>query len=112
MPITVSDTDMVGRVLEDLTYASAGVRAAFIDTTLKGKYARDNDSADMIDLIINNIRTDYALLLNTSGLTLDSDLRSAMDKGSTDIGSLFAAKLEPYQTALDKYNQVMSELDT
>lgn len=110
IPVTVRDTDMVGRVLEDLTYDSADVRDAFIETTLKGKYARDNESADMIDIIINNIRTDYALLLNTYGLQLDNDMRTMMNSGSTEISSLFASKSESYNAAIEKYNIAMKEM--
>lgn len=109
VPVTVADADRVGRVLEDLTYYSSGVRDAFIETTLKGKYARDNESADMIDIIIDNIRTDYALLLNNAGLSIDTDMRRAMDNGSTDIGSLFASKSDAYNSALEKYSAAMEE---
>ncbi len=109
IPQTVSDTDRCGRILEEITYQSGSVRNAFIETTLKGKYARDNDSGDMIDIIIKNIRTDYALLLNLSGLSIDSDMRKLMDKGSSDIVSLYASNLDKYSGILEKYNGQMKE---
>ncbi len=108
VPVTVGDTDRVGRVIEDLTYNSSGVRDAFVEVTLKGKLARDNDSADMIDIIIDSIRTDYALLLNAYGLALDGDMRGYMNSGSTDISSLFASKGEAYESALAKYCDAIS----
>ncbi len=105
VPTTVKSAEMIGTVLEDITYESSlTVRPAFIETTLKGKYARDNESADMIDLIINNIRTDYGLLLVGYGLGTDTDMRRLMDKGSTDAASVLAENEAKYVSVLDKYN--------
>lgn len=106
IPITVPTEyrDTVGRIVEDMAYISSKtVRPAFIETTIKGKYTRDDDSADMIDIVMNGIRVDYTLLLNNYGLSIDSDMRSAMDKGSTDIASLFATKKDTWTSILEKY---------
>lgn len=106
VPITLPKDRMtlVGRVMEDMAYYSSElVRPAFIDTTLKGKYARDNDSADMIDIVISNIRTDYALILNSYGLSIDKDMRSALDNGSTNVASLFAEKKDSWDAILKDY---------
>jgi len=103
IPITVEDTDMVGHITEDLAYYSGElVRDAFIETTLKGKYARDNDSADMIDIIIDGIRTDYVLML-VGRIPFDETMRKAMDAGTTDIASIFAQNESAYNAVLDEY---------
>ena len=71
IPVTVPENrlDVVGRIVEDMAYESSElVRPAFIERTIKGKYARDTESADMIDIVMNGISTDYTLLLNTYGL--------------------------------------------
>ncbi len=104
VPVTAADLELTGSVLEDMAwYSSTTVRDAFVETTLKGKYARDNDSAESIDVIMNSIRMDYGLLLVGYGLTIDSGMRGLMDKGSTDITSFFAANAEKYTAVLDKY---------
>ena len=108
VPTTIKSSEMIGAILEDLTYESSlTVRPAFVETTLKGKYARDNESADMIDLIINGIRTDYGLLLNTYGLGTDGDMRKLMDSGSADASSVLAKNEEKYVKVLEKYNDLV-----
>ena len=112
IPVTVPESrhDLVGRVVEDMAWLSSEtVRPAFIEATLKGKYSRDNDSADMIDYIINGIRMDYALLLNSAGLDLDANMRTAMDKGSTDIASIFSKGEKKWNTVMKKYCEGYSE---
>lgn len=108
VPTTIGSSEMIGAILEDLTYQSSlTVRPAFIETTLKGKYARDNDSEKMIDLIIGNIRTDYGLLLNSYGLGTDSDMRRLMDSGSSDASSVLAKNEAKYLKVLEKYNDII-----
>ena len=106
IPVTVPESrhDLVGRVAEDMAWLSSEtVRPAFIEATLKGKYSRDNESADMIDYIINGIRMDYALLLNAAGLDLDAKMRTAMDQGSTDIASIYTRNEKKWNAILEKY---------
>ncbi|MBQ8402371.1 MAG: extracellular solute-binding protein, partial [Clostridia bacterium] len=104
IPVTAGDMALTGSILEDMTWESSKtVREAFIETTLKGKYARDNESADMIDVIINSIRVDYGLLLSSYGLTIDSSMRKLMDQGSTDIASFFAANKDKYTETINKF---------
>ena len=58
----------------------------------------------MIDIVMNGISTDYTLLLNTYGLSIDSDMRKLMDKGATEVASLFAEKAENWKSILEKYS--------
>ena len=112
IPVTVPESrhDLVGRIVEDMAWLSSEtVRPAFIEATLKGKYSRDNDSADMIDYIINGIRMDYALLLNSAGLDLDAKMRTAMDQGSTDITSIFSKNEKKWNAVMKKYCEGYSE---
>ena len=104
IPVTAADMALTGSILEDITWESSKtVREAFIETTLKGKYARDNASADMIDIIINSIRVDYGLLLSSYGLTIDASMRKLMDQGSTDIASFFASNKDKYTETINKF---------
>lgn len=105
VPATLKNTALVGSVIEDLTYLSSGeTRDAFIERTIKGKLSRDSESAESVDIIISNICTDYALLLNNYGLAVDTDMRKLMDLASTDILSAMEAKRESYETVLAKFN--------
>ncbi len=111
IPKTNTDTDKTGRIIEDMTYyTTSTVKPSFIETTLKGKFSRDNDSEDMIDIILQKLRADLGIVLNYSGLTIDGDLRSYMDKGSSDISSLYAKKLEVYNSAIKKVTDTIQNL--
>ena len=101
--VSVDRCDSLGRIIEDMAYYSMDtVRPAFIEKTLKGKFARDNDSADMIDIIIKSLRIDYTQLLASYGLSIEGDIRSMMNKGSTEIASLLATKKESWEQKLEK----------
>lgn len=55
IPVTLQDKEMVGAVMEALSYqASVDVIPAYFEITLKTKYTRDDESARMFDLIMEN----------------------------------------------------------
>ena len=55
MPVTNSDLDMTGAILEALNSASATTAVpAYYEIALKTKYSRDEESAAMLDLIFDN----------------------------------------------------------
>nr|MBQ4320447.1 hypothetical protein [Clostridia bacterium] len=59
VPITNDNLDMTGAVLETLMCESANtVVPAYYEIMLKGKYLRDNESSDMLDLILKNCVVD------------------------------------------------------
>ncbi|MCQ2433253.1 MAG: extracellular solute-binding protein [Clostridia bacterium] len=105
VPLTVRDPALSGSILEELSYlSSGGAREAFLEKNLKGKISRDNESAKSIDIIIDNICTDYTLLLTSYGLTIDGDMRNLMNKSSTDIMSVFEKGAVKYEKILTKFN--------
>ena len=62
VPITVKNTDMVGKACELLAYYSGDtVIPAYIDVTLGEKIARDEDSKEMLDLIYDTMYFDPGL---------------------------------------------------
>jgi hypothetical protein len=55
VPITVGDKERTGLILETLAYESRYILLpAYYDINLKTKFARDEESAAMIDIILNN----------------------------------------------------------
>ncbi len=89
IPATVTDTDFVGRLLEDTAYYSHyHVYPAYIDTAIKTKYLRDEESAEMADIILNSIVFDFAL---TSSSPVIGELRNMLTDNNTNIASTFAA---------------------
>ena len=67
IPITVSDPDRTGAITEALcAYGSEYVVPAFYDVTLKTKSARDEESAEMMDIIKESIVFDIAYAAGTT----------------------------------------------
>ena len=66
IPITVSDPEMSAVVLEALNYYSSTMTVpAYYEQVLKTKVTRDNDSAEMLDLIFNSLQFDFAFINNS-----------------------------------------------
>ena len=103
VPVINTELDKAGMILEDMAfYSGEYVRPAFYDIMLKSKFARDNDSARMLDIILHEFTIDLALIMNTSGIDIDSLMRTAATKGTTDILSSIAANDQKYAEILRK----------
>ena len=62
-PVTVTNTEKVGAVIEALAAESRrSVVPAFYDVALKTKYARDEESSEMIDIIRDGIGFNFGIL--------------------------------------------------
>lgn len=103
VPVVNTELDRTGVILEDMAfYSSELVRPAFYDIMLKSKFARDNDSARMLDIILSRTTVDLALIMKNSGIDIDNLMRTAATKGTTDILSTIAANEQKYNTILEK----------
>jgi hypothetical protein len=61
IPCTVKNPEMSGAVLEALTYESyKSVQPTYYNLVLKGRYANDAESRNMLDIITNNIKINCA----------------------------------------------------
>lgn len=107
IPITASDMQRTGVILENLCAQSYGeLRQAYVDTTLNFKYIRDQESAEMLNLILDSgrfnltdilavttpvdtyasnavaakmeIASSYAKILNASGKLLDKNVKKLL----------------------------------
>jgi len=109
VPVINTNTDMAGMILEDMAfYSSEHVRPAFYDIMLKSKFARDEDSARMLDIILSNSTIDLALIMKNSGIDIDTLMRSAATEGTTDILSTIAANNKKYTKILEKAIEALS----
>lgn len=69
VPITASNLERTGAVLEAWAAESVyTLTKAYYDITLKSKYARDDESEAMLDLIFSTRVIDQAMLFNWSGV--------------------------------------------
>ncbi|MFA6947424.1 MAG: hypothetical protein WCQ72_00410 [Eubacteriales bacterium] len=103
VPVTNPDIDRTSAIIEEMSYQSYQyTKPAYIEVAIKTKYSRDEESAQMLDLILSNFRLDLAFGLANSGLSITGDMRELLNKFDTNVTSAFEKKAEKYQNALDK----------
>ena len=111
MPITNTEDDLAGRLIEDLAYQSSiTVRPAFYDVTLKGKVSRDSDSGDMLDIIYSNINLDLVTLM-ASRLPVDTNMREFLIKNNTSFTSTMSSLKAKCETILQKDAETLTALE-
>ena len=102
VPITTPDTGETGLVLEAMASASKEfLTSAYYETALKGKYARDEESAEMLDILLNNRVYDLAMIYGWGGI--QSDYNNLVQKDNTDLSSAAAKKTDKINSAIDKF---------
>ncbi len=101
IPITVKDYERTGAITEALcAYGSKLVIPSFYEKALKTKYARDDDSEEMIDIIKNSRVFDLGYLsggeLQSTGYELSNTLGS-------DFSSFYAERKDAAQISLENF---------
>ena len=110
IPVTITDTDKIGRIIEDMAYFSyINVRPAYYEVTIQGKYIRDDESYEMLDYILLNSRCDLSQALRSSGFNFINDLRTMVTGNNTALVSMIASKENAYINALEKINESLSQ---
>ncbi|HHX53471.1 MAG TPA: hypothetical protein GX704_01045 [Clostridiales bacterium] len=102
LPKTISDQglNVSTYVLEAMAAESSrSLTPVYLDVALKNKYTRDADSADMIDLIRENIISDFGFLYTETGM--NNFFRSYVVKGE-GISSIIAKSEKMWSKTLDK----------
>lgn len=106
IPVTNTNLEMTGMLLEDMGYFSHTiVKPEFYDTLLKGKITRDDESADMLDIVFGNIHTDIGYIY----CGIDSFARELVNKNNMEIVSFFAGKEDSMNKKLEAYTNKMME---
>ncbi len=104
IPIT-ADADMVGCVLEALAYYGYNdILPEYFERALKTKSARDDESAEMLDLIYNSIEIDFTQFYSFCFGDQKSPsmlLRMVTRNNSTDIASAWAKDQELYDLTME-----------
>ena len=111
IPVVASDLDRTGMILEDLCAESLyTLQPAYYDINLKGKYARDEESQDMLDIILNNTAHDIGYVYNFGGFGMDAMLRNAQNK-KADYASPFEKALGKMEKAIEKVVEAYENID-
>lgn len=108
IPIDAKDSDMSGAILEALCAESyKTVVPAFYETALKSKYARDDESSEMLDIIRSGMASNFGFLhmvpiSGTVGLGPGLHLRVTLPKNAPEYTTYYEKNEKIYQKNLDK----------
>lgn len=104
VPVTAQNTELIGAMVESLSaYSWKSVLPTYYDIALNTKSARDEESVEMMDIILNNRVIDFAYLYDGwNGWVFSlSDLIKEKGAFSSKYASLESKKLTYYQKVLD-----------
>lgn len=108
IPVTVTDTDFVSACIEVCNRETQTyVIPAYYESALKVKYARDEATATMIDIIHDNFGSTFPLAYSTSlnSFLLSTAFANPLGSKSTDFASAYdkgeSAALEKLQKIVD-----------
>ncbi|MCL1793158.1 MAG: hypothetical protein FWG34_04750 [Oscillospiraceae bacterium] len=103
VPTTVQNLEMTGIMTEALCAESyKKVIPAFYDVALKTKYSRDDESAEMIDIIRNGLVFDFGMIYSTEVGGACLILRDLMSNKKREFTSTFEKNERAYEKALEK----------
>ncbi|MCL2814789.1 MAG: hypothetical protein FWD23_09340 [Oscillospiraceae bacterium] len=103
VPATVQNLDMTGILTEALCAESyKKVIPAFYEIALKSKYSRDDESAEMIDIIRSGLTFDFGKVYVTELAYSMNILRDLMSAKKNNFTSTFEKGERSYNSALAK----------
>ncbi len=108
LPVNCQKVDEVCAVLEELAFRGyREVIPTYYEVVLKKKYARDDASAQMLDIIRNNCTTEIAYVYSDYFNRMGIIFRDMVGKRSSSIASYYAANepaaREKMQTLIDQF---------
>ncbi|HIX91484.1 MAG TPA: hypothetical protein H9681_01240 [Firmicutes bacterium] len=110
MPITCGDQDMAGAVLEALSASNYNtVLPAYFEIALKTKYAHDDDSARMYDLIRETMILDFGYIYGNAIGGPEGIFYNSI-KSENSLASQVASNKTRLQTALESYIEKYREM--
>ncbi len=117
IPATIGDKEMVGSVIELLSYLSAEtVIPAYYDVLLDGKLARDEDTRAMVDILFDTIAYEVGCNYSAIGGGLSDLLYMTYNlpvKGnSTDFASFYAKYEKGSSEALNKLYEAIAKMES
>ena len=107
LPVTLPEPDDQAYILETIAYASrTDITPAYYDICLKSKYARDEESSEMLDIIFSSYHLELAEVYNWAGL---ADQVSACLRSSGNIASTLAKLHNLVQKQIDNSVSTFAE---
>lgn len=113
VPITCQNTEMVSVITESMNVESyRSVFPAYYEKVLKGEYARDRESLEMIDLVMAGRRFDFATLYTASSYlnALNTIVQASVRSKNADFASRYASNEKVLRKKLEKIVKVYEDL--
>jgi hypothetical protein len=109
VPKTVSNLERTGAIIEDLSYLSSKYLVpAYYDTTLKTKFARDEESIEMLDIIRDSVVFDFGCVYDVNTAFV---FQNQINANSRDYVSAIEKITNSAQKNLDKVIQSYNEAE-
>ncbi len=103
VPATVADRELVGKMLEDMSFISMKtVKPAYIDVLLEGKFLRDEESLVTLEIMFDSYYSDLGFMTHSSGINITTDLRTFVQKNQTDYVSRIEKNHKRYEKLIGK----------
>ena len=104
IPVTCADTDLVGNVMEAMSYYSTDtVLDAYVNITLEGKIARNEESIEIMHMMINSAFYDIGYVYDWAGI--NKVAYTSIQNGDSQFASAYAAVRDQYLAAMEEtYN--------
>ena len=111
IPATTADSEFAGFMLEALSAGSMNTSLhAYYEVACKTKYADNPDTAEMLDLIFDNIYFEPAMIYHNTML-FDLIATDAPQAKANRFASMFEKKSNAAQKSLDKVVSALTELE-
>jgi len=112
VPVTNNDVEKTGLICEALgAYSRIPMREVYYETVLKTKLARDQETAEMLDIIFDNICVDVGVLNETAwGSVITNYFNSIRKYGAEQLASVAASAQKEFETRLSTIEEKYTEL--
>lgn len=112
VPYNCQKADAACMLLEELAFEGYNsILPVYYETVLKNKYVRDDVSARMIDLIRENLATDFAIIYGVGCSYLCYAHRDMIRNGKSDFASEYASKEAAAKAGLDELIEHFSSIE-
>ena len=104
IPVDVKDVEFAGLITEALCVASNKiVIPAYYDVSLLDKFTRDEESAEMLDIIRQGLNFDFGIVFSAQINSAGWIIRSAVNQNTFNFASTLERSLTRHEAALERF---------
>ena len=110
VPTTAPDQARTGEIMEAMAEVSKyTLTPAYYDVALKGKFIRDEESAEMLDIILAQRAYDLGMIFNWGNMF--STITGMSTNKNADFASLYAKREKATNTAIQKFIDALDAIE-